>query len=128
MFRAFLHIVIILAVFFSQLFNSAVTAVYNLNRDYYAAVLCEEKSNPNSLCEGSCFFFKQLNLKSESAPKTASLHFVASPLVFFAPSSNLEQRPSVDFSKKGFPVADAFKIQDPYRRDIEHPPEIGAPT
>ena len=128
MFRAFLHIVIIITVLFSQLYNSAVSAVYNLNKDYYAAELCEEKSNPNSLCEGSCFFSKQLNLKSESAPKTASLHFVASPPLFFAPGSNLVLRPSADLNKKGFPIADAFKIQDPYRRDIEHPPEIGAPA
>ncbi|MCR9154632.1 MAG: hypothetical protein NXI09_11015 [Bacteroidetes bacterium] len=128
MFRAFSHIVIILTVLFSQLYNSAVSAVYSLNRDYYATELCEEKSNPNSLCEGSCFFSKQLNLKSKSAPKAASLHFVASPPLFFAPGYNLVLRPSLVFYKKGFPFTDAIKIQNPYRRDIEHPPEIGAPA
>ncbi len=42
-------------------------ADYFFNQEYIAAVLCEEKDDPISICAGSCYLVKELKDKQEQS-------------------------------------------------------------
>jgi hypothetical protein len=43
--------------------------MYELNKDYYASVLCEKKEIPDNCCAGSCYLEKQLEQAEKQEKK-----------------------------------------------------------
>lgn len=126
--RAIPHISLIITILFSQLYNSVISAFYHANKAYYATVLCTEKNNPNSICEGSCFFSIQISLKSETVPQNSILHFSDSPPLFCDFHEIIVLQHLSDTKPIKVDKSNINKLSESYRMQIDHPPEIRIPS
>ncbi|HLP21205.1 MAG TPA: hypothetical protein VK174_12925 [Chitinophagales bacterium] len=63
----FLSVIILAQV----LVNVGITTYYHLNKRYIVQQLCENRSNPQSHCNGHCYLSKQLKKASEAEKKQA---------------------------------------------------------
>ncbi len=70
-----LSVSILLLALLAQSFSRFLVVLqYNLNREYIAKNLCENRNKPKCCCHGKCFLKKQLakNDKEENAPNSNS--------------------------------------------------------
>jgi len=109
---------------FSQLYNSAITAMYQLNYDYYSTVLCENQDKPELHCDGQCYFSKQLKL-TENTPKETEPPTLLPTLRLFSnalyewPDRNHEIIERIEFS-----IFNMSLPRSPFADVLEHPPRI----
>lgn len=91
---------------------------YEVNKDYIAKELCENKDKPKSCCEGSCFLKKELEQENKQdvpplKEKQESVQFFErTKIVQFAGSNEVNK--IIDFY--------SLTIQPGYLSDIFHPP------
>lgn len=128
MLRAIPHILLIITVLFSQLNNSLISAFYQANKSYYATELCKEKNDPNSICEGSCFFSKQVSSKSDTAPINSILQFPDSPPLFCYFYEIIVPQKLSDTNPIKIDKSDINKLSESFCDQSEHPPEIRIPS
>ncbi len=107
----------------SQLYNSIVTAIYQVNYDYYAQELCENQDKPELHCDGKCYFAKQLtlaenNTKSEPPVLLPTLRLFSEAQTDFAPSPIFEEDMPKIVPHNFFLPKTHFYIL------IEHPPQV----
>lgn len=58
--QKFVTILLVLGLGFHSLTKLSIVAWYEINKDYIAATLCENKNKPEMHCNGKCYLNKQL--------------------------------------------------------------------
>lgn len=122
--KLILNSILVLVVISSQLYNSMVTAVYQINYDYYAQELCENKSTPELHCEGKCYFSKQLALSKNQHNDTEPPVLIPSLRLFSSTAYSwvftyVENTNVPTIYDNRHPLLSA-----PYRAAIDHPPQV----
>ncbi len=119
---------LVLLAFLTQLGSRLYVLVnFQINKEYIAENLCENKEEPESCCEGSCHLTKELvkveeaenqgPLKTEDSKKEKLedvFNFNSSIKMFF-------QVNSADVAKV---VTDNFRIKKGYLPSVFHPPSL----
>ncbi|AEV34416.1 hypothetical protein Oweho_3467 [Owenweeksia hongkongensis DSM 17368] len=116
--------ILILVVISSQLYNSMVTAIYQMSYDYYVQELCENKSTPELHCDGKCFFAKQLSLSENKHNETEPPVLIPS-LRLFSPTTYSWVATFVE--NESAPVFYdnlSLHLSIPYLAAIDHPPQV----
>lgn len=67
----------------------AIVAYYQLNKEYIAATLCENKDKPDMKCNGKCYLTKKIKTQEEKETKLPSLVKEAEAFVVFISSFDL---------------------------------------
>lgn len=75
-------ILFILLLAVQSFYQLAIISAYYSNKDYIAAVLCENKNKPKMHCNGKCFLKKQLRKAEEEQQKDAASFKFSEPLVY----------------------------------------------
>lgn len=107
-----------------QLYNSAVTAWYEMNFKYYSEVLCENKDKPELECNGKCHLHKQLNVQENSENQTEPPTLMPE---FQILADNFEaeiDQPFLSISSNTRNWHQCLAIQWPSLREIDHPPQV----
>ncbi len=112
-------------VLYTQLYNSGVTAIYQLNYDYYANELCENQDKPELHCDGKCYFARQLAKEQNNAPTETEPPALLPTLRLFSSSA-------FQFKIQALPIAisptkaweNEGLIAAPYINGIDHPPQV----
>ncbi len=71
MLKSFTSIFLLFALSSSQFSQLFIYAGFELNQDYIASTLCENKDKPELHCEGKCFLMKKLKQAEEKEKKQA---------------------------------------------------------
>jgi len=117
------HSILLFSLLFSQLYNSVITAVYELNYQYYSTVLCENADKPELHCEGKCYFAKQLQLHEDSEPSSPPR--LLPELLLFSQDSPSELNLGISLpTDEGPAYFLKSKIQSPFLTEIDHPPKV----
>jgi hypothetical protein len=103
-----------------------VVGFYEINKDFIAKNLCENRNQPFSKCCGKCYLKKQLNKldRSENSKNGKTLKvekteivFLTSPIIYFP-------QPIRTFSEKVFnPFEKRLSVQL-FPQSIFHPPSV----
>ncbi len=72
MLRKSIATILILVMSAQSFYKLACVTYYQLNKDYIAAFLCENRDNPITLCYGQCFLSKALGLESDNNTNSLS--------------------------------------------------------
>ncbi len=125
MIRTFVHIILGLVVLLSQWHNSLVALSYQLNYDYYANELCENKARPELHCDGMCFVAKQLKLSDESNQQAPPPEYSPSPVLFQLTEPELLTKPALASSSHNGLTPFAKEIpQSPFLDTTVPPPRV----
>ena len=106
----------------SQLHNSLVITVYELNSTHYTEVLCENKTQANSSCGGKCVLMSQFKNKANDNQVPAKFISGIELLQFYVPSFNWRSDIANSKSKSRFQTF-AEEIRSQVNKKIDHPPE-----
>ncbi len=115
---------LILVIMFSQMYNSFVTAVYEVNYDYYVNELCENKDRPELHCDGKCYFAKQLALGEESHNETEPPQLLPTLRLFSPSDFEFTAQPAIATEADIFSEAANLFPKAPFLSTIEHPPQV----
>lgn len=74
-------------------------AYYQVNKDYIARVLCENRAKPELHCDGKCYLAKKLKAQQDKQDKETTDRVQSSPLL----SLFCNDRFSFDFLPPAFP-------------------------
>ncbi|MDZ7847877.1 MAG: hypothetical protein U5L96_14585 [Owenweeksia sp.] len=97
-------------------------AGYEINYDYYAKELCENKNSPEMHCQGKCFFAKQLALEENGQDNSEAPNLLPDIRLFqISEISNLFNPFSTGASQKYLSWNQVLP-QDFFLSDIERPP------
>ncbi len=116
------YIVLIAFVLFSQLYNSSITVLYQLNYNYYSTQLCENQDKPELHCDGKCYFAKQLKLKKDSQDNTGPPLLLPTLLLF---ANNFGTEAFTVYLKPTEEILPSFidsGTLTAYLSEIDHPP------
>jgi len=96
---------------------------YNLNRDYIASVLCENRDKPELACNGKCYLNKKIKESKEhshdhSLPQIDLSKYPVSPIDYFTCTINKLRI----FNADNFSVLE-FTTQE-YYMSLFKPPQI----
>lgn len=116
------YIVLITFVLFSQLYNSAITVLYQLNYDYYSTQLCENQGKPELHCDGKCYFAKQLQLKEDSHDNTEPPALLPTFLLFANSFDSTDLTACLLPTKETLPSYIDLGTRSAYLSEIDHPP------
>lgn len=125
--QKFSAIFLLVALCFQLFAKLSVVALYEVNKDYIAKQLCENRAKPKMHCNGKCYLKKQLKKvddtehKQNSGPESKSEN---TPLVVFI-------IPAVSQPAAGFSDPGVLQHYSNYRsiigvntlKDIFHPPQ-----
>lgn len=120
-FTCFVLLFILLLAQFSKVF---VYAGFELNQQYIAAVLCENKDKPELHCNGKCYLMKKLKQAEDKEKKQErdALKKTASDVFFLSavavPLLPMLVQPAV------LPVEVSFDLPE-HNSEIPHPPPSG---
>ncbi len=86
-------------------------AYYNVNKDYIARVLCENRDKPQLHCDGQCYLAKRLKAQQDRQDKETTNRVQNSPVLqlFYQTSLSFQFRQvwpslvSIEFSAYRFP-------------------------
>jgi len=118
------HTILLATVLFSQLCNTVITAIYQINYDYYSNVLCENQDKPELHCDGKCYFSKQLQLTQNSQDNTEPPTLLPS-LTFFTDHFATKTPPIYIVPKETTSIAYIDEgTRSPYSSAIDHPPKV----
>ncbi len=101
-------------------------AYYQVNKDYIARVLCENRDKPQLHCDGKCYLAKQLKAQQDKQDKettervqnTPALQLFCQMNLPFQFRSSWTALPTVEFSAYNFPSY-AAPVSGPF-----HPPQV----
>jgi hypothetical protein len=105
MLRSFTAIFLLFALTSSQFSQLFIYAGFELNRDYIASTLCENRDKPELHCDGKCFLMKKLKQAEEKEKKQAQEaqkknfqdHYLVKPIISLAlPTYIVKKRPVVE--------------------------------
>jgi len=123
MLRSFTAIFLLLALTSSQFSRLFVYAGFELNQNYIASTLCENRNKPELHCNGKCYLMKKLKQAEDKEKKQAQEaqkknfqdHYLIKPVV------SLTLPPY--FVRKS-PVAEISFLLPESSFEILHPPQI----
>ncbi|ASU32773.1 hypothetical protein [Mucilaginibacter xinganensis] len=121
-FSAYFLIFSLLAVNFSRFF---VFAGFELNKNYIAAKLCENRNKPWLHCNGKCYFAKKIKQAQENEKKeTAKDNFSRLEVSFFQEPFKLAfiEPVILEGNKRAFPQY-TYQYKSHYIDTIFHPPK-----
>ena len=86
--KRLLAIILFLVISFNSIVSIGLVSHYFLNQDYYANVLCENKSNKSLKCNGKCHLKKELAAietpkNTTETPKSVSMKFESLTYLLF---------------------------------------------
>jgi hypothetical protein len=122
MVRLLFHLFLGWTIVLNGMVYSVICLNFQLNRSIIAAYLCEQKDDPMSLCEGSCYLKKQLNEAEEQSADMIDFRY---DFHIFHISETLRiVKPVFESASVERPAySDQF---DPcFSLSIDHPPPIG---
>lgn len=120
--RAALIYILLIATILPTFSQWGTIAYYQVNKDYIARVLCENRDKPQLHCDGKCYLAKKLKDQqeqqdrqtSEQVRNLPSLHLFASPLATFEfLQTPLEVAPKLAFSYEMLPYQAPLSIAVP---------------
>ncbi|WP_288428109.1 hypothetical protein [uncultured Spirosoma sp.] len=79
--RSLLVYLLLFAVLLPGISPWGTIAYYNLNRDYIARVLCENRDRPELHCDGQCYLAKKLKAQQDRQDKETSERVRNTPVV-----------------------------------------------
>jgi hypothetical protein len=79
--RALLIYLLLFAVLLPGISPWGTIAYYNLNRDYIARVLCENRDRPELHCDGQCYLAKKLKAQQDRQDKDTTERVRNTPVV-----------------------------------------------
>ena len=98
---------------------------FEVRKDYIAKVLCIKRDKPMTVCGGSCYLAKKLDLAQKQEEKKEAIN--PSEISFFH-----ELNVQIEVSRNNFSILKSsfFKYNEPYSGllnsfDIFHPPRLG---
>lgn len=118
------NIVLIVLVLHSQLYNSLVTINYEINIDYYAQELCENKDKPQLRCDGKCYFAKQLELEQDRQKETEPPTLLPSLRLFPAPQISPMALLQAEILPDHYHIHNLELPENSFRDEIDHPPQV----
>lgn len=122
MFKSFTAIFLLFALTSSQLSQLFIYAGFELNRNYIANTLCENRDKPELHCDGKCFLIKKLKQAEEKEKKQAQEaqkknfqdhYLINQPVALMVPVYFIKRHPVIDVSFE-LPTNN-FKILQPPR-------------
>lgn len=116
------YIVLTAFVLFSQLYNSSITVLYQLNYNYYSTQLCENQDKPELHCGGKCYFAKQLQLKKDSQDNTEPPLLLPTLLLFVDSFDPAVLTVCLALTKETLPSLIDLGTHTAYLSEIDHPP------
>lgn len=122
--KILIHSALLFLMLYSQLYNSFVTAVYQLNYDYYAEELCENKDKPELHCDGKCYFSKQLALQEETPKETEPPMLLPVIKLFPAPLIVELNAGCCPENYQAFTSFDMTLPESIQLKGIDHPPQV----
>lgn len=112
--RSLLSYLLLFAVLLPGISPWGSIAYYNLNRDYIARVLCENRNRPELHCDGQCYLAKKLKAQQDRQDKETTERVRNTPVVqlfceaqtefSFGAVNTLRNQPGL-FSYKQTPIA-----------------------
>lgn len=79
--RSLLSYLLLFAVLLPGISPWGTIAYYNLNRDYIARVLCENRARPELHCDGQCYLAKKLKSQQDRQDKATTERVRNTPVV-----------------------------------------------
>ncbi len=79
--RSLLIYLLLFAVLLPGISPWGTIAYYNLNRDYIARVLCENRDRPELHCDGQCYLAKKLKARQDRQDKDTTERVRNTPVV-----------------------------------------------
>lgn len=123
--RVFSAIILILALCIQLFTRFLVELQYDLNKNYIAKHLCEDRGNPMSCCRGKCFLKKQLanNDKAENSPCGELKKDSDEILLFSQENKSLDQTGKLISKAKNLDLSTCF-VPQLFCDATFHPPEV----
>lgn len=115
--RSFLVYILLLAIMLPTVSPWGTIAYFQLNRDYIARVLCENRDKPQLHCNGQCYLAKRLKEQQDKQDKETSERvqnlpvlqwFCSGPELFSIASPTSIYWPSQPTGRYVFPVSASF--------------------
>ncbi|WP_316841899.1 hypothetical protein [Pedobacter gandavensis] len=121
MFKRFTAVILLITLLLAQFSKVFVYAGFELNQQYIASVLCENKDKPEMNCNGKCYLMKKLQQAEDKEKKQErdALKKNAGD-VFFVRSTALLILPLL-FTMPDFPGEISFDLPE-NNSEIPHPP------
>lgn len=123
MLRSFTAIFLLINMLLTQFSSVCIYAGFELNQQYIASTLCENKDKPEMHCNGKCYLTKKLKQAEEKEKRqereaqkksTADTFFVKSNVLLVFPDY---------FIRKAFSVERPFHLPESIA-EILHPPPV----
>ncbi len=108
----------------------SVVISYEINKQYYAEVLCENKNKPELACKGKCVFMKKMEVAMETQHKNNTNDFITiiQKALEYPVYSNDHNQDHVSilnlFTAASTPAINIDPADLCYTGDIFHPPVI----
>jgi hypothetical protein len=118
--------IILLTAFAAQMSSRfAVLVNFELNKDYIAKNLCENREKPKSCCKGKCYLKKQLAKtdKEESTP-TGKTGKDKNEELFFGSFKRINNRNFYIIQNSVYPVLKNDMAVYNYSASVFHPPQV----
>ncbi|GAB3898800.1 hypothetical protein [Spirosoma agri] len=79
--RILIIYILLFAVLLPSISPLGTIAYYQVNRDYIARVLCENRNRPELHCNGQCYLAKRLKAQQDKQDKQTTEHVQNMPLI-----------------------------------------------
>jgi hypothetical protein len=115
--RTALVYIVLLAIMLPTVSPLGTIAYFNLNRDYIARVLCENRDKPQLHCNGQCYLAKRLKAQQDKQNKETTERvqklpvlqwFYSDPTHLAVASSGFDRSTNLMLAKYIFPVSVMF--------------------
>ena len=116
--------IILLALLAQNFSRYLVVLQYDLNKNYIAQNLCENRNKPKCCCNGKCFLKKQLakNDKEENSSNSNSKKDKSEVLLFAQERKQFNSNHLIDISSKHF-LCNSYFIPQHFYGTVFHPPQ-----
>jgi hypothetical protein len=107
---------------FQCMMQLGIVAWYNVNKDYVANVLCENKDKPELNCCGKCYVRKQIRKTEDQGTGKGPVYKLQKAEVFFLLPEKVTVATTVNSNTDKIADHYNFSIGEPAIKDIFHPP------
>lgn len=124
------HILIyllILSILAKPIWQAKILISFQINQDYIAKNLCENRDKPKMQCNGHCQLFKQLG-ETQSPKNSIFQKNIALDLEVYCQkwlAFDIPKQKEIAFENKiKYPIRNTDFVQEPFLMAIFHPPQI----
>ena len=101
-----------------------VHALFQLRHEYIAAHLCENRHDPTSTCDGTCFLKKRMAESEQHSHEHTAPTPAASPILFFLPAETGASMLCCPERTRAYFVSQDRSDRDGHPREIDPPPRV----